>query len=205
MSGARRAASAFALAIALGAGAVSGVFVARTLSQRAFEQSGRTVNGWMVNDRYGRFGDDHLLRTAAALNMLGANWAEESLYFYAARDGDGRALDGRSNYVLHFARNSLPPANAFWSLTIVGADDLMLTENEIGRYAIGDRTKGVVRNEDGSLDIYIQHNQPEAGASNWLPCPARPFHVILRLYEPGKDALKGSWEPPRIMRRDTLA
>ena len=53
--------------------------------------------------------------------------------------------------------------------------------NPIDRYSIGDRTKGLKYNEDGSLDIYIQDNSPGPDKeSNWLPAPNDRFILSLR-------------------------
>jgi len=55
--------------------------------------------------------------------------------------------------------------------------------NPINRYAIGDRTPGLKYNADGSLDIYIQYENPgKDKESNWLPAPADDkFSLLLRL------------------------
>src|SRR5207249_4370487 len=37
-------------------------------------------------------------------------------------DSDGRPLDGAHRYLLHFAKDALPPAGARWSLTALGTD-----------------------------------------------------------------------------------
>jgi hypothetical protein len=57
-------------------------------------------------------------------------------------------------------------------------------------------------NEDGSLDIYVQHGSPSAYKEvNWLPAPAGGFNITLRMYWP-KDLppsiLDGSWKPPAV-------
>ena len=65
------------------------------------------------------------------------------------------------------------------------------------RYSIGDRTAGLQRDDDGSVTILIQHDQP-AGASNWLPAPRAPFRPIMRLYQPRPDVLDGRYQIPPI-------
>ncbi|HAD59144.1 MAG TPA: hypothetical protein DCG12_07870 [Planctomycetaceae bacterium] len=55
-------------------------------------------------------------------------------------------------------------------------------------------------NDDGSLDLYIQHKRPEANkVSNWLPAPASgTLGLTMRLYAPQAAALDGRWIPPAI-------
>ena len=35
---------------------------------------------------------------------------------------------------------------------------------------------------------------------NWLPAPAGPFYLMLRLFAPKRVALDGTWTPPAIRR-----
>ena len=65
--------------------------------------------------------------------------------------------------------------------------------------APGDRDP-LTFNPDGSLDILIQHRQPETKVSNWLPAPAGNFAVTLRLYLPRAEFLEGTWKLPPIER-----
>ncbi|MCB0165670.1 MAG: DUF1214 domain-containing protein [Anaerolineae bacterium] len=76
-----------------------------------------------------------------------------------------------------------------------------LVANPINRYAIGDRTPGLQYNNDGSLDLYLQHDSPEPDQeSNWLPTSVGDFRPTLRMYQPGEAVLDGSWQPPSIKR-----
>ena len=59
-------------------------------------------------------------------------------------------------------------------------------------------------NEDGSLDIYIQHERPDSGISNWLPAPREEFIVILRLYYPRDRFINGEWTIPPFEKVETL-
>jgi hypothetical protein len=106
---------------------------------------------------------------------LGANLAADAGPPNTRADASGQALTGSHRYRLHFKAGGLPPVNAFWSVTAQGADDF-LTDNPIGRYALGDRDPLVV-NADGSLDLWLQSSAPDpARQANWLPVKAdEPF------------------------------
>lgn len=79
-----------------------------------------------------------------------------------------------------------------------------LVANPIERYSIGDRTRGLQAQPDGSLTIYIQHDEPddESQRANWLPAPAAQFRPALRMYEPRQPLLDGSYTLPPIYRVD---
>ena len=135
-----------------------------------------------------------------ARTLLGALTAEENVYLYGFDDSRGRPLSGRHRYRVRFARGNLPPVGAFWSLTMYNRDSYLYA-NPIDRYAIGDRTPGLRRAPDGSLTLYLQHRPPSGAArANWLPSPRGRFRVIMRLYEPRRSVLEGSWRPPPLSR-----
>lgn len=153
---------------------------------------------WQYDLNIGRYGGDHLLRAAVALNALGALTAEEATYANAGADGDGNRFDGRNRYVLRFAANELPPVDGFWSLTMYDSQDF-LTTNPIDRFAIGDRTEGLRYEADGSLEIEISHEQP-ASTANWLPAPDGPFQLTLRFYLPQRPILDAEYTVPSVRR-----
>jgi Protein of unknown function (DUF1214)/E1-E2 ATPase len=83
-----------------------------------------------------------------------------------------------------------PPTlpNGFWSITMYGAD-FQLVKNPINRFSIGDRTPGLARNPDGSLDIYIQSRAPKGHETNWLPSPpSGQSRLNYRIYLPAAEA-----------------
>jgi len=169
--------------------------------RRSNAHSRRMGNGWLVPPAYvGDYGSNYLGRAVVARIALGANTREETVYPLAFTDSRGRPLRGRHRYTLRFERGRLPPVGAFWSLTMYGRDGY-LYENPLGRYSIGDRTPGLRRGRDGSLTLVIQHRRPTGGgASNWLPAPRGRFRLALRLYEPRRSVLSGTWRPPPILR-----
>jgi hypothetical protein len=153
------------------------------------------VNGWSGNYKITNFIKDPLLR--ASVNQYGpaAHIAEEALYFSAKPEGS--PLSGANKYVLKFPAGGLPPVDAFWSLTLYGAD-FALIENPINRYAVGDRTAGLVYGPDGSLEIQIQNQAPEKRSANWLPTPTGPYQIVLRTYQPKPALFNGSYRLPPL-------
>ena len=163
------------------------------------------MNGWLIGSAFGNrefFKGDWTLRAAAALAGIYGNNEVEALYPLLAADSDGNKPDcGRKRYTLTFAKGQLPPANAFWSVTMYDAKTRLLVDNPIDRYVLGDRDK-LVSNADGSLDIYIQRDSPGPDKeSNWLPVSTGPFTLLMRLYSPKDDVLSGAWTPPPVNRR----
>lgn len=164
-------------------------------------RTGKIVGGWrMPPAAIGRYGVDYLQRASVWDGGPLANTPDESFYPTAVLDGDSRPLDGATNsYVLRFPANALPPANAFWSLTMYRMEDGALVANPIDRYSIGDRTRGLLREKDGSLKIAIQSERPSEEV-NWLPAPKGRFYMVLRLYGPQAAARDGKWLPQPVTR-----
>jgi hypothetical protein len=160
----------------------------------------RIVNGWQSNlDTVGVYGDFYVKRALVAMIGLGANQPEDAVYPLLLADADGKPLHGGSSYVMHFDADSLPPVDAFWSVTMYDAEGFQAA-NPINRFAIGDRDP-LRFNPDGSLDLHIQHDNPGGDKeANWLPAPEGPLGVTMRLYSPRPAVLDGSWAPPPVRR-----
>ena len=154
---------------------------------------------WGYSTRLGKWGGNLLLRATTAMKGLGALAAEETIYALADFDHQGEPLVGARRYTLRFAVGGLPPADAFWSVSLYGADRYFVA-NDIARHAVGDRTAGLAFDADGGLTIPIQHARPATRAANWLPSPTGPFYLILRLYHPKKEFLAGRYVIPPVMR-----
>ena len=160
----------------------------------------RDVNGWRVSYGIRSFIEDPLDRAVVAKLGPGCLVPQEGLYFSMLQGPDEQPLSGDKRYLLEFPKEALPPVDAFWSLTLY-SHDWALVDNPIDRYAIGDRTPGLQFNSDGSLSLYIQHEEPEQGPQNWLPCPdsdAGPFHLFLRTYQPQPILADGRYQMPPV-------
>jgi len=167
----------------------------------------RRARPWVLASRAGRYGSDYLVRALTAYIGLGALATDEALYGAGHFDANGQLLDGARRYTLRFEAHEMPPAEAFWSVTLYDADRFFYP-NTIGRHAIGDRTRGLHLAQDGSLAITFSHDEPFAEATgeavNWMPTPAGRFYLMLRLYHP-REGVRGWKIPPlqpRLSRED---
>lgn len=181
-------------------GLLRGIAAARQMiTTMKGDQSLRRVNGWLLATKGGAFGDEYLFRAIIAEKGIGQLIPEEASYLVTDIDGEGQPLNGASKYVLRFPKGALPPAHEFWSLTLYAADFFFI-ENPINRYALGDRTRGLKYEADGSLTIYLQHEAPLGNEANWLPAPKGDFNLSLRAYLPKPELLNNSYRPPAVQR-----
>jgi hypothetical protein len=146
--------------------------------------------------------NNYLYRMAAAVLGIFGNSKQEAMYPAYPVDATGQPLSGADRYTLRFAPGELPPVNAFWSLTMYGLPQSLLVANPIDRYLINSpMLPQLSRDTDGGLTLAIQNVSPGAGKeSNWLPAPAGPFIIFLRLYWPKAEALDAKWTPPPVER-----
>lgn len=161
---------------------------------------GSAANGWTTgSDITGVYGNKYFVRAVVTLAALGAVPVEDAQYPLLVADADGEPMRGERDYVLHFDADALPPAAAFWSLTMYDAEGFQVP-NKIDRFALRDRDP-LTYNPDGSLDLYLSPDDPGPGrASNWLPSRPGPLGVMLRLYAPKPEVLDGRWRPPPVRR-----
>ena len=154
--------------------------------------------GWVsLDSRLGRYGTGYAFRAQIALLGLGANTEEEATYPIALTDPSGTLLTGAKSYRLTFTKKTLPPARAFWSLTMYDGDGY-LVRNAANRSAVGPFHPPLVKRADGTIVVVVSHARPATAGANWLPAPAGNFRLNLRLYWPRPSALNGTWVPPAV-------
>ena len=153
------------------------------------------TDGWAYpRANLGDYGQDHIYRAVVALAGLGALPVAEAMYMKAAGDDGAGQFNGDGLY-----RLTLPaemPLDGFWSLSMYEATEdgqYFFTDNPLKRYAIGDRTAGLKREADGSLNLWIGRTDPGGERSaNWLPAPkSGSFAMYLRTYLPRPELLDG--------------
>jgi hypothetical protein len=137
--------------------------------------------------------------SAAALGIYG-NSKEEAIYPAYFIDSSDQPLSGANRYTMRLAAGALPPAHAFWSLTLYELPASLLFANPINRYLINSTMlEELQKGADGGITLHVQHDRPEGdAAANWLPAPTGPFFLAMRLYWPKPEALDGSWQAPAL-------
>ncbi len=147
--------------------------------------------------------NDYVARATGTQVGIGANSREEAMYPILDKDSEGQPLDGSKRaYTLRFAKDQLPPVDAFWSVTMYGLPQQLLVKNPINRYLINSpMLAGLKKDPDGGLTIYIQADSPgKERQANWLPAPKGPFVMFMRYYRPQPALLEGRWTTPAVVK-----
>jgi hypothetical protein len=156
---------------------------------------------WSTISNEAAFGTDYFTRTAVAKSNILVNAPNETKYFYQDLDERGARLNSANRYTVTFARGATPPVNGFWSLSIYNEHHFFVA-NEIDRFSVGTKNKGLKLAADGSLTIYVQADKPkdEAQRANWLPAPKGDFSLYVRTYWPKTEVTGGAWTPPPVQK-----
>jgi hypothetical protein len=128
--------------------------------------------------------------------MHGQKTGKGQVYLGTYKDKDGDWLDGGVNYVLHVPPNA--PAKTFWSITLYDVDTRCLIKN---KQEIADRSSrmDLIKNKDGSVDIYIGPDAPKGKERNWIPTvKGKAWFPYFRLYSPKKAFMDRTWVLPDI-------
>lgn len=166
-------------------------------SKLAVLQAAKQGRGWFIpRSIIGNYGTDYLFRAETASVGLGANTPREAVYPTALTDAQGQLLTGAKSYRIVFTSRQVPPARAFWSLTMYDSSGYLVA-NPANRYAIGSSHPPLFSRR-GSIVIVISRQRPAGSGINWLPAPAGGFRLNLRLYWPRASVLDGRWRPPPV-------
>jgi len=121
---------------------------------------------------------------------------KDQIYLAAYFDSDKEWLDGANKYVLHVLPKA--PAAAFWSTTVYDISTRCLIDN---KQQIADRSSrmDLLKNDDGSIDIYYGPTAPPGKEQNWIPTvPGRAWFTYFRFYSPTEPYFDRSWVLPDI-------
>jgi hypothetical protein len=111
---------------------------------------------------------------------------------------DGKPMNAQHDYVIRMTKDQLPPAIAFWSLTLYDAKEGFFIPNKEKKYSVGENA-GMKLNAKGGIEVYVAAKQPKGvPAENWLPMTRENLEldVIMRVYQPDLKKMK-TWKAPK--------
>ena len=111
---------------------------------------------------------------------------------------DGNPMNAMNDYVIRMGKDELPPARAFWSLTLYDSQNGFFIPNDRKKYSVG-QNSGMKLNKDGGIEIYVAAERPKGvSEEDWLPINRKDedMDVVLRIYVPDLEKMK-SWTPPK--------
>jgi hypothetical protein len=138
------------------------------------------------------------LEAIVAVSVIGPiGLPMEEAFYPAVNTADGEQMNALNDYVITMTKDELPPAKAFWSLTLYDKANGFFIPNEHKKYSVGENA-GMMLNEEGGIEIYVAADKPDGvPMENWLPINRgdEDLDIILRVYVPELEKL-GSWKTP---------
>jgi hypothetical protein len=120
-------------------------------------------------------------------------------YIAAYKDRGGNWLSGGNTYRLHVPAD--PPVKQFWSVTVYDEDTRQMVVNDQGRPDLSSRKQDLVKNSDGSVDVYFGPKAPEGKEANWIQTvPGKGWFTYFRFYAPTEAFFDKSWALPDFER-----
>jgi hypothetical protein len=107
-------------------------------------------------------------------------------------------MNAQHDYVIRMTKDQMPPAKAFWSLTLYDSANGFFIPNDRKKYSVGENG-GMKLDADGGIEISVAAAKTEGvPEENWLPINRQDekLDIILRLYEPDLEKMK-TWTPPK--------
>jgi len=142
------------------------------------------------------------LETVLAVSVFGPiGLPQEEALYPSITTSDGEPMNALHDYVIRMTADELPPAGAFWSLTLYDRDNGFLIPNERKKYSVG-LNGGMKLDDNGGISIYIAAEKPEGVPDeNWLPIQRENLALTptMRLYEPDLEKY-AVWVPPTAER-----
>ena len=112
---------------------------------------------------------------------------------------DGKAMAAQHDYVMRMSKEQLPPATAFWSLTLYDLKDGFFIPNDRKKYSVGENA-GFKLNAEGGIEIYVSATKPkDVPEENWLPINRENIGIngMFRVYAPDVEKMK-TWATPKF-------
>ena len=113
------------------------------------------------------FNVDSRAVTLSAFFAPTAKLGSGSFYLGTYHDSSGKNLRGENAYRLRVPANG--PVFEFWALTVYDRETAALFRNS-DRPTLGSLDKGLLKNADGSLDLYVGSKAPDGKEANCAAC-----------------------------------
>ena len=126
---------------------------------------------------------------------------QEEAVYPPVTTADGQPINAMHDYVVRMSKDELPPAEAFWSLTLYDLANGFFIPNDRKKYSVG-QNAGMKLNPDGGIEIHVAAERPEGvPEENWLPIVRRDenLSLLLRIYVPDLEKMK-TWKAPTAER-----
>ncbi len=111
---------------------------------------------------------------------------------------DGQPLNAQHDYVIRMSKDEMPPATAFWSVTLYDSKDGFFIPNDHKKYSVGENA-GFKLDDQGGIEIHLAAEKPEGVPDeNWLPVNRgdEALDLVMRIYAPDLEKMK-TWQAPK--------
>ena len=116
-----------------------------------------------------------------------------SQYAVGIVDSNGKGLDGGKNYRLHVESNM--PVKDFWSAIVYDNQTRSMLQTDQDFPQVSSLDKGLVANDDGSVDVYFGPMPPAGMENNWIQTiPGKGWNMLFRLYGPLEPWFDKTWK-----------
>ncbi|MCM8530875.1 MAG: DUF1254 domain-containing protein, partial [Lentisphaeraceae bacterium] len=136
----------------------------------------------------------HFYATGITPAMAAKIVGKGSKYAVAYVDADQNPFDGSKTYKINVPKN--PPMKDFWSFTLYDNQTRSMLQTDQRFPGIDNNQKGIVKNADGSYDIYIGPEALKGKENNWIQSvPGKGWNMLFRLYGPLDPWFDKTWYP----------
>ncbi|MGW8248839.1 MAG: DUF1214 domain-containing protein [Acidiferrobacterales bacterium] len=111
---------------------------------------------------------------------------------------EGAPMNAMNDYVVRMTTDQMPPATAFWSLTLYDTANGFFIPNDRKKYSVGENG-GMQLDDEGGIAVYVSEEQPEGvPPDNWLPLVRGDYAIdlVMRVYAPDLEEY-ATWTPPK--------
>ena len=112
---------------------------------------------------------------------------------------DGSPPNAQHDYVIRMSPEEMPPAKAFWSVTLYDAKNGWFIPNESEEYSVGENV-GMKLNDDGEIEIISRPRNRKAYRKKLASHQPdrRALDLVMRIYAADVEKMK-TWTPPRAV------